>query len=150
MCDSDEIKAPRQIFIITAADNPPGRAGIAFAQAIHALAMGREVTIFLELDGVLWASTEYNPDVEAHQCFDDPRENIPAVLDMGGEILICSTCIMCVSEQDHGHDHAGHGHLDRASGKKVDVAATLREGIKESSFTELQEYLDEPVNMFVF
>ena len=139
MCD-----APKQIFIITCASDPPGRAGIAFAQAVHAVAMGREVVIFLELDGVLWASTEYKIPPGTSTCFDDPTDNLTTILDMGAEILYCSTCLLCIGE------HSEHGILTEADRLGIDVESTLIEGIKASSFTELQDHMDYPVNLFVF
>jgi len=67
------------------------RATLAFAWACTALAMGRAVSLYLTMDGTLWAmrGTMKGLQVEG---FEPLSQYLEQFLLLGGELLVCAPC----------------------------------------------------------
>jgi predicted peroxiredoxin len=67
------------------------RATLAFAWACTALAMGRPVSMYLTMDGTLWAmkGTMKGLQVEG---FEPLHQYLEQFLILGGELLVCAPC----------------------------------------------------------
>ncbi len=136
-------KVPKQIYIITksmedysGAENSSCALGAAFAQASHAKAMGRDVYLFLESNGINWAFKDYKPKVITN-CF-DPCEYFQHCLKDEIDISACQTCIGC-SEM-----------FCPIQSNEEDLKKLLYPGINVSTFTNLQCLMNEPCNIFTF
>lgn len=110
--------------------------GAAFAQAVHAKALGRDVFIFLEAKGVSWAFKDYKPDVETH-CF-NPTDFFLQCVEDNIEISACRTCLNCSNK---------YCQLTQDAKTFDDL---IYPGIKVGTFMDLQLLLDEPANIFTF
>ena len=137
------MEAPKQIYIITKCiedyrETNSGACilGAAFAQAIHAKTIGREVFIFLEANGVNWAFSIYKPEITTN-CF-NPVEYFNSCLESEIKISACRTCLSCSTLYCAIHD----------TEKKIEKL--IYPNIEIGSFTNLQFYLDEPCNIFTF
>ena len=67
------------------------RATLAFAWGCAALAMGQKVTIYLTMDGTIWAARSAMKDVEIGG-FDPLDCYLEQFVSLGGEILVCAPC----------------------------------------------------------
>jgi predicted peroxiredoxin len=77
------------------------RATLAFAWGCAALAMGQKVTIYLTMDGTVWAARGAMKSVEmgGFEPLEDYREQF---ISLGGKILVCAPCTeyYCAFEQE--------------------------------------------------
>lgn len=140
------MKSPKQIYIITKCIEDYSQTystacslGAAFAQACHAKAMGRDVFIFLEANGVLWAFRDYKPEIET-ACF-NPTEYFNNCLEDEIAISACGTCLRCSNLLFHNKKLGDPG---------GDIKNLIYPNIGIGSFTELQCFLDYPCNIFTF
>jgi uncharacterized protein involved in oxidation of intracellular sulfur len=67
------------------------RATLAFAWGCAALAMGQKVTIYLTMDGTVWAARAAMKGVEIGG-FDPLESYLEQFVSLGGEILVCAPC----------------------------------------------------------
>lgn len=67
------------------------RATLAFAWGCTALAMGQRVTLFLTMDGTVWAAKGATKGVEVGG-FEPLQDYVEQFLDLGGELLVCAPC----------------------------------------------------------
>ena len=67
------------------------RATLAFAWGCTALAMGQKVTIFLTMDGTVWAAKGATKGVEVGG-FEPLEAYLQQFLALGGELLVCAPC----------------------------------------------------------
>ena len=67
------------------------RATLAFGWACTALALGKRVSIYLTMDGTVWAMQNAAKNVKVDG-FENLQEYIDQFIDLGGEILVCAPC----------------------------------------------------------
>lgn len=67
------------------------RATLAFAWGCAALAMGQKVTIYLTMDGTVWAARGAMKGVELGG-FDPLEDYLEQFISLGGKILVCAPC----------------------------------------------------------
>lgn len=67
------------------------RATLAFAWACTALAMGKTVSLYLTMDGTLWAMRGATDGVQV-EGFEPLTEYLEQFLALGGEMLVCAPC----------------------------------------------------------
>ena len=67
------------------------RATLAFAWGCSALAMGQRVSIYLTMDGTVWAARGAMKGVELGG-FDPLEEYLDQFISLGGKILVCAPC----------------------------------------------------------
>jgi uncharacterized protein involved in oxidation of intracellular sulfur len=67
------------------------RATLAFAWGCSALAMGQNVTIYLTMDGTVWAARGAMKGVKLGG-FDPLEEYLEQFISLGGRILVCAPC----------------------------------------------------------
>lgn len=82
---------PLTVMLVSGSEDGGKRATLAFVAALSAAAMERPVQVFLAGDGVLWGDPEAAAAVEMPG-FPPLTELIQEYLDLGGELLACSTC----------------------------------------------------------
>lgn len=66
-------------------------ATLAYGWACTALALGKNVTIFLTMDGTIWSLKESSKGVRV-EGFDPLDEYIEQFFSLGGKMLICAPC----------------------------------------------------------
>lgn len=80
------------IIVLTTGKQDRGtRATLAFAWGCAALAMGRDVSIYLTMDGTIWALKDSMKDVVVGG-FEPLCNYKEQYLSLGGEILVCAPC----------------------------------------------------------
>jgi predicted peroxiredoxin len=67
------------------------RATLALSWGCTALAMGQNVSMFLTMDGTVWASKESAKDVVVAG-FEPLEEYFDQFSELGGELLVCAPC----------------------------------------------------------
>lgn len=82
---------PLTILLMSGAEDGGKRASLAFVAALSAAAMERPVQVFLAGDGVRWGDPALAGEV-AMSGFPPLAELIREYLELGGELLVCSTC----------------------------------------------------------
>lgn len=93
---------PDELIILTTGKQDRGtRATLAFSWGCAALAMGQEVTIFLTMDGTVWAMKGSTREVEVGG-FEPLEDYLEQFLALGGELLVCAPCseYYCVADRD--------------------------------------------------
>lgn len=82
---------PLTIMLMSGGEDGGKRATLAFVVAVSAAAMERPVQVFLAGDGVRWGDPDEALRVEMTG-FPPLAELIQEYLDLGGNLLACSTC----------------------------------------------------------
>jgi uncharacterized protein involved in oxidation of intracellular sulfur len=96
--NKDNIKGENQIektdvvVVLTTGKTDRGvRATLAFGWACTALALGKNVSIYLTMDGTIWAMIKSAKNVEV-EGFEPLQEYIDQFIDLGGKIHVCAPC----------------------------------------------------------
>lgn len=89
------------ILLMSGREDGGKRATLAFVAAVSAAAMERPVQVFLAGDGVCWGDPDQALQVEM-KGFPPLAELIREYLDLGGELLACSTCERYCTTRDSG------------------------------------------------
>mgnify|MGYP006350289263 FL=1 len=79
------------IMLMSGTEDGGKRATLAFVAALSAAAMERPVQVFLAGDGAIWGDPDQADQVEMPG-FPPLVELIQEYLDLGGVLLVCSTC----------------------------------------------------------
>ena len=79
------------IMLMSGTEDGGKRATLAFVAALSAAAMERPVQVFLAGDGAIWGDPDQADQVEMPG-FPPLAELIQEYLDLGGVLLVCSTC----------------------------------------------------------
>ncbi|OJZ20279.1 MAG: hypothetical protein BGP21_07480 [Thiobacillus sp. 65-29] len=79
------------IMLMSGREDGGKRATLAFVAAVSAAAMERPVQVFMAGDGAIWGDPEQAQDVRMAG-FPSLAELVREYLELGGELLICSTC----------------------------------------------------------
>jgi uncharacterized protein involved in oxidation of intracellular sulfur len=79
------------IILTTGKQDRGTRATLAFAWGCAALAMGQTASIFLTMDGTVWALKGATKDVSVGG-FEPLKNYIQQFTDLGGEVLVCAPC----------------------------------------------------------
>ena len=79
------------IMLMSGTEDGGKRATLAFVAALSAAAMERPVQVFLAGDGAIWGDPDQADRVEMPG-FPPLAELIQEYLDLGGVLLVCSTC----------------------------------------------------------
>lgn len=87
------------IIIMTGKEDGGRRATMALSIALSALASNDEVKVFLSMNGICWASPACTGTIKV-EGFDPVGTFVRQFIDMGGEVLVCGTCLS--STQFHG------------------------------------------------
>lgn len=82
---------PLTILLMSGKEDGGKRATLAFVAAVSAAAMERPVQVFMAGDGALWGDPGQAQGVEM-QGFPPLVELVQEFLDLGGVLLVCSTC----------------------------------------------------------
>ena len=82
---------PLTILLMSGMEDGGKRATLAFVAALSAAAMERPVRVFLAGDGSTWGDPDQAERVEMPG-FPPLAELIQEYSDLGGELLVCSTC----------------------------------------------------------
>jgi uncharacterized protein involved in oxidation of intracellular sulfur len=83
---------PDTLIALTSGKQDRGtRATLAFAWGCAALAMGQKVTLFLTMDGTVWAMKGAMKDVVVGG-FEPLDDYLDQFLALGGELLVCAPC----------------------------------------------------------
>lgn len=83
---------PATLITLTTGKQDRGtRATLAFAWGCAALAMGQTVSLFLTMDGTVWAVKGSMRDVEVGG-FEPLEDYLDQFIALGGEILVCAPC----------------------------------------------------------
>ncbi len=86
------MEASNTIVVLTTGKQDRGmRATLAFAWACTALALGKEVSLYLTMDGTVWAAKGSSDNVVV-QGFDALCEYQEQFIDLGGKLLVCAPC----------------------------------------------------------
>jgi uncharacterized protein involved in oxidation of intracellular sulfur len=80
------------------------RATLAFAWGCAALAMGQRVSLFLTMDGTIWAVRGAMKGVEVGG-FEPLEDYLHQFLALGGELLVCAPCSEYYCAFDRGLIH---------------------------------------------
>ena len=101
-----ESTTPDQLITLTTGKSDRGTSAIlAFSWGCAALAMGKSVSVFLTMDGTVWAMKGAAKGVEVGGF--EPLENyIDQFLSLGGDILVCAPCSDYYCSLDHQDDHS--------------------------------------------
>jgi len=77
------------------------RATLAFSWACAALAMGKQVSLYLTMDGTVWATKGAMKGVEVGG-FEPLTAYLDQFIDLGGELLVCAPCseYYCAFDRD--------------------------------------------------
>ncbi len=92
------------LIVLTSGKQDRGtRATLAFSWGCTALAMGQTVTLFMTMEGTVWALRGATRNV-AVGGFEPLQEYIEQFLALGGELLLCAPCseYYCSFERDPG------------------------------------------------
>ena len=95
-------ESPDAMIILTTGKQDRGtRATLAFSWGCTALAMGQEVTVFLTMEGTVWAISGAMKEVEVGG-FEPLEDYLDQFLDLGGELLVCAPCseYYCAFDRD--------------------------------------------------
>lgn len=92
---------PLTILLMSGSEDGGKRATLAFVAAVSAAAMERPVQVFLAGDGSTWGDPDRAETVEMPG-FPSLAELIREYLDLGGELLVCSTCERFCSSHEAG------------------------------------------------
>lgn len=98
---SEQHATPLTILLMSGSEDGGKRATLAFVAAVSAAAMERPVQVFLAGDGSTWSDPGQAESV-AMPGFPPLAELIREYLDLGGELLICSTCERFCSAREPG------------------------------------------------
>ncbi|MDJ0763430.1 MAG: DsrE family protein [Myxococcota bacterium] len=79
------------VILTTGKQDRGARATLAFGWACTALAMGQSVTIFMTMEGTIWALKDATKDVKV-EGFEPLDEYLSQFIDLGGELLACAPC----------------------------------------------------------
>ncbi|MFZ2957007.1 MAG: DsrE family protein [Candidatus Ozemobacteraceae bacterium] len=93
----------RLIIVLTTGKQDRGtKATLAFSWGCTALAMGKSVSMFLTMEGTIWALQNAMKDV-AVGGFEPLSNYLEQYLELGGEILVCAPCSLyyCSSDSDN-------------------------------------------------
>jgi len=86
------IDQPNILITLTSGKQDRGtRATLAFAWGCAALAMGQKVTLYLTMDGTVWAMKGAAKGVEVGG-FEPLEDYLEQFLALGGELLVCAPC----------------------------------------------------------
>ena len=89
---SDSKSNNRTVVVLTSGKQDRGvRATLAFGWACAAQAMGKDVSIFLTMDGTIWGINGA-PDGIQVDGFDPLAEYLEEFLELDGELLVCAPC----------------------------------------------------------
>jgi uncharacterized protein len=96
------------VIVLTSGKQDRGaRATIAFGWACTALASGAQVTVFLTIDGAVWAVQHGMQGVRVEGF--EPLENyLEQFLALGGELLVCAPCTKYYCGLKEGGDNTLH------------------------------------------
>lgn len=83
--------SPLTIMLMSGREDGGKRATLAFVAAVSAAAMERPVQVFMAGDGAIWGDPEQAQNVQMTG-FPPLAELVREYLELGGELLICSTC----------------------------------------------------------
>ena len=89
------------IMLMSGTEDGGKRATLAFVAALSAAAMERPVQVFLAGDGAIWGDPDQADRVEMPG-FPPLTELIQEYLDLGGALLVCSTCERFCSAREPG------------------------------------------------
>jgi predicted peroxiredoxin len=89
----DSLKQDTEVVVVltTGKTDRGVRATLAFGWACTALALGKKVSIYLTMDGTVWAMQDAAQNVKVDG-FENLQEYIDQFIDLGGEILVCAPC----------------------------------------------------------
>ena len=93
---------PDELIILTTGKQDRGtRATLAFSWGCAALAMGQDVTMFLTMEGTVWAVRGAVREVEVGG-FEPLEDYLEQFLALGGELLVCAPCseYYCALDRD--------------------------------------------------
>ncbi len=94
--------SPLTILLMSGKEDGGKRATLAFVAAVSAIAMERPVQVFMAGDGARWGDPDEAEGV-AVEGFPPLDELIRDFLDLGGQLLVCSTCArFCMPAQPEG------------------------------------------------
>ncbi|MBC8182228.1 DsrE family protein [candidate division KSB1 bacterium] len=79
------------ITLMTGKQDRGARATLAFSWGCASLAMGKEVTIYLTMEGTIWATKGAMKGVKV-EGFDSLEDYLEQFLALGGELLVCAPC----------------------------------------------------------
>lgn len=79
------------IILTTGKQDRGARATLAFAWACAALALGKETSIFLTMDGAIWAM-EHSVDGVQVAGFEPLTNHVETFFALGGKMLLCAPC----------------------------------------------------------
>ena len=86
------MKKTKTVVVLTTGKQDRGmRATLAFAWACTALALGHKVSLYLTMDGTVWA-VKGASDTVAVQGFEALNEYQEQFIDLDGELLVCAPC----------------------------------------------------------
>ena len=104
-----EIQETMVILLTTGCEDGGKRATLAFAAATCAAAMDKRAIVFMVGDGAHWAYEGRTNGIQQHG-FPALDELMECLIDLGGEMYICSTCdeVCSVPTDDEGEDFARH------------------------------------------
>ncbi|HHY73296.1 MAG TPA: hypothetical protein GX497_08730 [Bacillus bacterium] len=93
---------PSFLITLTAKENNPNNVTIAFTMGVKALEKGEDAAILLLSDAVHLAKKGYADAIDIGAPFKPIKELIPAFLEMGGKIKVCSACMIHnnISQED--------------------------------------------------
>jgi predicted peroxiredoxin len=84
-------KADTMIVLTTGKQDRGTRATLAFSWGCAALAMGQNVSVYLTMDGTIWAVKGAAKGVEVGG-FEPLEDYVEQFLGLGGKILVCAPC----------------------------------------------------------
>ena len=89
------------ITITTGKHDRGSKATLAFSWGCAALAMGKSVSIYLSMDGTVWAAKGAMKGVEVGG-FEPLQDYLEQFIDLGGELLVCAPCTEYYCAFDRG------------------------------------------------
>ena len=93
---------PDELIILTTGKQDRGtRATLGFSWGCTVLAVGQGVTMFLTMDGTVWAMRGATKEVEVGG-FEPLEDYLEQFLALGGELLVCAPCseYYCAADRD--------------------------------------------------
>jgi uncharacterized protein involved in oxidation of intracellular sulfur len=79
------------VVLTTGKQDRGARATLAFSWACTALAMGKSVSLFLTMDGTMWAMKDATAGVQV-EGFEPLCEYLEQFVALGGKMMVCAPC----------------------------------------------------------
>ena len=102
------------VIVLTTGKSDRGvRATLAFGWACTALALGKNVSMYLTMEGTVWAMQKSAKSVKV-EGFEPLQEYIDQFIELGGKILVCAPCSEYYCSLPQSNDESNYNLIPQA------------------------------------